>query len=224
MRPSRRASRPSPHHTSRRGYVSFLFMIPLALLLLMPLTLQQGPEDSLVSIYPADSTLAEQVALERALLRAAHASILEVKNNISDSLELSAVAFGVPEAKIADVVLEALPSEDQKIQVVRYAVLSNWSQTLRLWNQHSDYSVHLYCGQPSNLSAPMEFDHMMGADGSPLSYSPSWQACSQFIERDRQLTLGLQRPYLITPGFEIRVEHRFFNYSGASPMRPQEVG
>lgn len=209
---------------SLRGYVSFLFMAPLALLLLMPLTLQRGAEDSLVSVYPADSALAEQVALKRAMLRAAHTAILEAKNNITDALESSAIVFGVPEAKIADVALEVL-SEDQKLQAVRFSVLRHWSRVLRQWNQHSDYTVRLDCGPPVNLGASIEFDynHVTDAGASLLSYSPSWQACSQFIRRGPQLT-SLQRPYIITPGFKIRVEHRFFNTSGASQVRPQEVG
>lgn len=207
----------------RRGYISFLFMAPLALLLLMPLTLQREAENSLASVYPADSALAEQVSLKRALIRAAHSAILEAKDNITNALTDSAVVFGIPKVKMADVAFDAL-SEDQKLQAVQFSVLRHWSQTLREWNQHSDYTVKLHCTLPSyKEGASAEFDQTFDADSPGPSFSSSWQLCGQLIQRDPNLALS-PRPFILLPGLEISVEHKFFNYSGASPIRPQEVG
>ncbi len=208
---------------SRRGYISFLFMMPLALLLLAPLFLLQGSENSLTSIHISNSALSEQVSLKRALVRAAHTAILEKKDNTADALISSAVVFGAPEVKIADIAFDAL-SEEKKLQVVRYNVLRRWATLLQQWNQNSDYTAHLYCGQ-TEAGASVEFDYEYDTSilGSSSPPSPSWQACSQFITRDPQLT-ALSRPYRILPGFFISVEHRYFNYSAAGPLRPQEVG
>lgn len=204
----------------RRGYISFLFMIPLALLLLMPLTLQQGPENSLVSIYSADSTLAEQVALKRALIRSADAAIRQIKAAaaVPDAvLAVATVLYGP--ASLASGRMP--PGEDDQNHIMNAAVLLQWSQTLYLWNQHSDYSARLYC-HPPGLSFELSGSGPAGAFDAALD-NASWSVCSQFIERDRTLA-STDRSFRLVPGLEVRVEHKFFNYSGSSPIRPQEVG
>ena len=214
----------SPHHSSRRGYISFLFMVPLALLLLMPLTLQQGAEGSLASVYPADSTLTEQVALKRALIRSAAAAVRQVEAAaaVPDAvLGVATALYGMPPSSLAF----GLRSQDDQTRLISVAVLLQWSQTLYVWNQHSDYSAQIYCN-PSSLSSELSGSGPAGAF-DVTSDNASWSACSQLIERDRNLSLTdplASRPFRLTPGLEVRVERKFFNYSGASPIRPQEVG
>ncbi len=207
---------------SRRGYISFLYLIPLALLLLMPLILRAPPVQSLASISAADSTLAEQTAFKRALVRAAHSSVMQIRNNSAiDAETLADVAtlLGEPEIKAgeaaSDVVFENL-TDAQATAVMRSAILQNWISTTRAWNQNSAYSAFIVCtprGQPfpTNLS--------LDAIPSPAD----WQVCGSLIVRSNNLS-SPDRPFSLAPGLTIAVKHRALGYSGSSPIRPQEVG
>lgn len=207
---------------SRRGYISFLYFIPLALLLLMPLALRQAPIPALISINAADSALAEQVAFKRALLGATHSTIMQIKSAASipiETLEDSVVILGGPEIsavkKGSDVAFDQL-SDAQATAVMRSAILQNWVETTRAWNENSAYEAYVSC-RPRGQTDPIDLS--LGDTPSPSD----WQACGSLIVRSNDLSSS-DRPFLLDPGLTITVKHRALDYSGSSPMRPQEVG
>jgi len=138
----------------RRGYLSFLLLIPLALLVLSPL-LYQPAAPSMTVLYASERAQNEQTAFIRTLLVSAHQTQQSLRNRADitpiELLVASAhLGCDLPprEVPITPFVL-LTPLERDCLS--KYELLRTWSGLITDWNQHSDYDVALPCKNSGSI-------------------------------------------------------------------------
>lgn len=209
---------------SRRGYLSFLLFIPLALLLLLPLLLRPSPP-SPAPLYADLRTASEQAAFSRALLVSVQgtAAGLPARAFLPAYVFHAGTVLGCPtptaEAALADPLTADTPlpfptlTFSEQACLARFEVLNAWSGLLSDWSRHSDYSAHLSCSPLPGLPATE-----LGP--APLVLSPDWVACASELDWQRDT-----RRLALRPGLMARVSHSDFGGLQAQSELPAlEVG
>lgn len=213
---------------SRRGYISFLLMVPLAWLVLAPLftpSLQPSTSYSSTAILRAD---AEQVALKRALMVSARDSVVGVIT--TPSIDEASYVARVSPHSLGDCAPKSF--EQQKLDelattgvadpnptrpinllytnergcLIRARVLDTWSSLLSNWNGYSDFQTQLSCA-PSPATPTL-------ANPLPLDECASNLRWSGLTPADEHLT--------ILSGWSVQLTS-LQNLSAASPLPQTEV-
>lgn len=202
---------------SRRGYLSFLLLIPLALLLLLPLLLR-SPAPSTTALYATERTMNEQIAFKRALLVSAHQTILNLRTRVDITpveLVVAADAMGYvhppldtpPLSSFFDLTL------DEQECLSRFEVLSNWASLSDDWRAHSDYDVNIQCQRPF-------FGDWIELGRIPAGASfGAWGACGSHLSWN-SLTYHLAPQ----PGLQVLIRHKNLDINSTSPLPSMEVG
>jgi hypothetical protein len=208
---------------SMRGYVSFLLLIPLSWLLLLPILYPPYIPDSFYMMPAIMHTGNSAISLKRALLVAERAAITQAQSDLvlegtMIALRASLMCVGMPtkfpppppNAPPGSSTLPflSLTPSDQKCYIAG-KILDKWSSLLSDWNTHSDLKAAVLCdGTPL---PPFSFSFLI-----PTA-SPAHVACSQKIRWDRDRAILL-------PGINVMLtSSNFPSLSTGGPMPSLEV-
>ncbi len=170
---------------SRRGYVSFLLLIPLAWLLLLPIVFSPSPPPSSYVIPALMRTGDESIALKRALLVSERQAVQEAQPQIVTLTQMEAIILVLgcnqtqspwpPDSPNPTLPFPLLSQGDQDCYT-NSLVFAKWSSLLQDWNTHSDYHAQLFCGANEFSSYTMaSCQPMMRWSGNSLTLAPGWR-------------------------------------------------
>ena len=202
---------------SRRGYISFLLLIPLAWLLLLPILSAPAPPSSSYVIPALMRTGDESIALKRALLVSERQAVQEAQPQIITLAQMEGIILALgcnqtqspwpPDSPDPALPFPLLSQGDQDCYL-NSLVMQKWSSLLQDWNSHSDYSAQLFCGS-------MEFNPY--APAIPSLPSPAWAPCQSMLYWDgRSLSLA--------PGWQVVVSSSTLpDLKSTSPLPSTDV-
>lgn len=197
-----------------RGYLSFLLLIPLAFLLLLPL-LSRSPPPSMAPFYASERTMGEQLAFKRALLVSAHQTMLSLQTSRVEPSELrsSSNALGCKVSSIPSPTPFTDLTSIEKECLARFEILRAWSQLCRDWSAHSDYTTDIQC---AGLSLS---DSASPGSWPPSARSPSWVACGDLLSYQR-----LTGRILLQSDLKVFLYSKSFGINAAGDLPKIEVG
>jgi hypothetical protein len=205
-----------------RGYLSFLLLIPLSLLLLLPFLARPVPPAP-TAFYAVEQASLEQIALKRALLVSAHQTILDLRAQPAispTSLAYASMRLGcAPPTTDAAVPFSQLTLLEQDC-LARHEVLRAWSQLRMDWDAHSPYDAQVRCADlTDSLSLSSALPSLFFTLPTPDAPSPSWAACASHLSWSR-----VSSSLSIQPGFTISLQHKNLPINATSPLASLEVG